>query len=139
MNSPLVFGELEDKPNTPCIIPGRHAATPAKLCPTWGGVMTYDNHAIFKAIRERPDLTATEKCVAYTIASYRNSETGLCCPSQLKIALKCGLSRPYVNEIVGSLKRKRVLEARKGRFSDFSRKTVLNYTFLFDKAPYSRA
>lgn len=94
----------------------------------------YDNVRLLCWLRDRYDLTATEKLIAMLIASHRNPATGLCCPGQGRIARQAGLSRYWVNKLVADLKRMGVVEVHKGRFRDFSPKTVHNYVFLFDES-----
>lgn len=89
-----------------------------------------DNYALLRAIRERPDLTTAEKCVAYTLASYRNSVTGLCFPSQQRLAIKCGCCRQHVCATIKSLKNKKIIKMENSRINGTKRAKLPNYTFL---------
>lgn len=92
--------------------------------------MQHDNYALLRAIRERPDLTATEKCVAYTLASYRNSETGLCFPSQQRLATKCGFCRQHVSHLLKSLKNKKIIKIENSKINGLKKAKISNYIFL---------
>lgn len=93
----------------------------------------FDNHKLLCWIRDRLDLTHSEKLIAMMIATYRNGLSGDCFPSRLRISVLSGLSREHVNRIIKSLKEKRVLRVKNSKLK-VSRKKVCNYVFLFDES-----
>lgn len=95
--------------------------------------MRYKNFALHHHLRDRVDITLSEKAVAFMLSTYRNSETGQCCPSQQLLAERSGVSRQHMNKIIKSLVEKKVLEVKKYRNSKLRRRTMNNYVFVFDK------
>lgn len=99
---------------------------------------TYDNVALQKHLRERPDLTLSERALAYTLATFRSEESGLCYPSQYGLARLLGCSRKHISCLMKRLRLKGVL-SRKEITSPWSRKHPLhNFVFSFDKKDRSK-
>lgn len=93
----------------------------------------YDNLKLQHHLRDRADLTLSEKAVAFMLSMYRNSLTGQCCPSQQLLAERSGVSRKHINKIIQSLVEKKVICAVKYRNPKLRRRTMNNYVFLYDK------
>ena len=95
--------------------------------------MLFDNWKLQHHIRDRSDLTLSEKAVAFILSTYRNGTTGHCYPSQINLAKQAGISRQHINAIIKSLKQKRVIKVENSKLQNVRKRKVSNYVFLFDK------
>ena len=96
-------------------------------------MVRYDNFELQRYLRDAPGLTLSERCIALVLSTYRNGDTGACFPSQIRLAKRLGVSRQHLNEVVKSLKVKKILKVERTRMHNVRKKTISNYVFLFDK------
>lgn len=70
------------------------------------------------------ELTTTEKMVLVLLSDSANDETGECWPSQNYLAKRAGISRAYVNKIIGRLCDKGLVSSQRRADSKGSRSNM---------------
>ena len=65
------------------------------------------------AVAEHPELVISTKLVALSLLGHLNCMTGLCCPSEKRLADKLGLSLSTVKRGIAELARHSIIEAAK--------------------------
>lgn len=78
-----------------------------------------DNYALLRRIRDDADLKPQDKLIMLLLATYRNSKTSLCCPSQTTLAKASGYSQPTISRAINRLTTAGKLSRRPGPHSEY--------------------